>query len=130
MWVLGSFGVSGFWLLRRHLSYAHRLKIVDNRKKNRTNCSNKQQTETTTTSTTRGSLQLLFGLCCVVLCFLWPQGDAAGEAERSIGCWLFWRRVQTKFERVIQHAIIKLLKDKKHNRNNNKQNRLIEGTQR
>jgi len=49
--------VSGFWLLRRHLSYAHRLKIVDNRKKNRTNCSNKQQTETTTTNNNNNSRQ-------------------------------------------------------------------------
>lgn len=72
---LGSFGVSGSVAAARHLSYAHRLKIVDNRKKNRTNCSNKQQTETTTTTrTTRGSWQLLFGLW-------WENNNSGLEAE-------------------------------------------------
>lgn len=105
---LGCWALLWLLLLRRHLSYAHRLKIVDNRKKNRTNCSNKQQTTTTTATTaTRSSLQLVFGLSdtvvrgCVCVCEL-------------AGIVAFWGRVHTKFERVIQHAIIKLLKDNKH----------------
>lgn len=74
---LGSFGVSGSVAAARHLSYAHRLKIVDNRKKNRTNCSNKQQTKTTaTTRTTRGSWQLLFGLW-------WENNNRRLETERE-----------------------------------------------
>lgn len=119
---LGSFGVSGSVAAARHLSYAHRLKIVDNRKKNRTNCSNKQQTETTTTKrTTRGSWQLLFGLW-------WENNNSGLEAETQRGSVEaaiptgFWRRVHTKFERVIQHAIIKLLKDNTHKNNSNNNN--------